>query len=223
MEVLNVRDRSSGTLLTVDEPTGETFVTVEVPPRGLAGGVELEYSMPVTHAPGPFGYNLLSTHLGRPWYPEALASGGRFVDFRDYRVSLRYPEAYGLLSTAGPGKGEVRDGFVHASFAVEGEEDFALALGRGFVAEEDRAGTVAVHSFFHPDHRERVEVVRARTVEAVGWYEDTYGFFPRSSVGIVQGHPQWGGGFPMAGVFIVHLGNLADDFLAFITGDWIVD
>ncbi len=214
--VHGVTGTGSESLSYEGSPTGESLV-IDVPAATGNEEVRVAYSIQVESDPEPFGYHLFSDPLGTRWYPKVLDGDGESDRFSDFVVRLDLPDSFGLLSTGGYGDRQVGGGRVVSRYLTERVQDFAIAAGAGFVVAQHLEGEVPLYAFYHPDNADRFSTVAARTGEALQWYAEIYGFFPGSFMGIVQGHPRWGGGFPMSNMFMVHLGNLNDDFLAFIT------
>jgi hypothetical protein len=59
--------------------------------------------------------------------------------------------------------------------------------------------------------------VAAATARAMGWYEETYGFFPVRTIGVVPGSTRSRGGFPLPNMFMIHQGDLSPGFVRWIT------
>jgi hypothetical protein len=183
------------------------------------GPVTIDYSFALDdEAHETFGYDLIfSIEPGSYWYPDVVNPDGSRDRFHDFEVVLEYPASHAVLTTGGEGEQENDGEWVRATYRAEHVEGFALAIGEGFVVERHDEGHVPIVAFFNPDHADAFATVRDGTAEAAAWYAQTYGFFPVPVVGVIQGHPRWGGGFPLPNMFMVHLGHLRDDFLAFIT------
>jgi hypothetical protein len=78
-------------------------------------------------------------------------------------------------------------------------------------------GGVPVTAFSSAENAAVFKTAAERTAEAAAWYRRRYGFFPVPALGVIQGHPRWGGGYPLPNVFMIHLGNLTPDFVSWIT------
>ncbi len=206
-----------GEPLSYDRSPDQSILTIQLP--GATGNeqVTVAYSIQLETDPAPFGYHLLADPTGTRWYPKVVNGDGESEHFSDFVVTLDFPDDFGVLTTGGYGEREISDDRVVGHYAARRVQDFAVVAGQRFVVTQHLDGTVPLYAFYHPDYGDRFATVAARTIEALEWYMETYGFFPVSFMGIVQGHPRWGGGFPMSNMFMVHLGTLDDDFLAFIT------
>ena len=178
--------------------------------------IVVEYSFRINKTPyvEKIGYY---TYSGSPLYPELLQTGGAPFMFSDFRVRLEYPSTFTVLTSGGPGgtKGD-RDRIV-VEYVVNHSKGFAIVAGEGFELTRREDGAIPVVVFHHPNYADRFSIVIDRTVEAASWYEKTYGFFPLEQVGIIQGSPTASGGYPLPNMFAIHLGNLNEDFITWIT------
>lgn len=190
---------------------------VDVPLDG-ARSLSVEYTAPLDELiKEPFGYYLMAPLGARRFsYPELVEPSGRAIE-ADFRVRLDHPSSLTVYTTGGERRSSSRGGRTVAEYEAERVRGFGVVAGEGFVVESRVEAGVPVVAFYHADYAERFAVVVDRTVEAAAWYRDTYGFFPLERVGIIQGHPRWRGGYPLPDMFVVHLGNLEDDHLAWIT------
>jgi hypothetical protein len=202
-----------GVSLSYDGPSEHGISTIDL---SGAESVIVEYSIQLQPEPEPYGYYMFSEPTGNRWYPRVVNAAGESDRFSDFMVSLDFPDDFGVLTTGGYGERDTDGGRVIARYVAERVQDFAIVAGSGFAVTRQEKGAVPVFAFYQPEYREKFAAVAAHTAEALEWYTETYGFFPASFMGVVQGHPTWGGGFPLSNMFLVHLGILEDDFLAFI-------
>jgi len=192
--------------------------TVQIPFDGKAGtSLSVEYRSSIRgFAWRPFGYLIFEGISG--WaYPRLVDDQGRQSPFADFTVTLDHPASMAVLTTGGPGEADVENGRRRARYHAEHVTNFAIVAGEGYRVERDDADGAPLVAFYHPDHEERYAFVIERAREAAAWYTETYGFFPLEEIGIIQGHPRWGGGYPLPNMFAVHLGLLEDEFLTWIT------
>jgi hypothetical protein len=188
---------------------------LEVELGGQQDKVTLEYSFPVDETSlEPYGYYKLSYS---PVYPEVFQADGNSFRFSDFSVSLEYPSTLSVLTTGGEGELQRQENRITAKYVAEHVKGFAIVAGEGFEVTRREEGGVPVVAFYHPQYAEQFSTVIERTIEAASWYKKTYGFFPLEQVGIIQGHPSWGGGYPLPNMFAVHLGNLDDERITWIT------
>ena len=181
------------------------------------GQVTVRYTIPIDKDPEPYGYHMFSDPTGNRWYPQAMNADGTADHFSDFDVTLEFPEDFGVLTSGGYGDRSAGEGNVVARYSLRRVQDFAVVVGAGFRVTRHGDGAVPVIAFYQPDYEEMFSSVAVHTAEALEWYTGAYGFFPVPFMGVVQGHPRWGGGYPLTNMFMVHLGVLRDDFLAFIT------
>jgi hypothetical protein len=188
---------------------------VEVELGGQQEKVTLEYSFPADETSlEPYGYYKFS---GSPLYPEILQANGNPFRFSDFSVRFEYSSTLSVLTTGGEGKLQRQENRITAQYVVEHVAGFAIVAGEGFEIARREEGGVPVVAFYHPNYSGKFSTVIERTIEAASWYKKTYGFFPLEQVGIIQGHPTWGGGYPLPNMFAVHLGNLDDKRITWIT------
>ncbi len=163
-------------------------------------------------------YSFWSHEPGDYWYPDVVGAGGQRADFKDFEVTLHYPETHTAVTTGIPlGPAARTDGKLSATFRAEHVEGFSVSLGEGFELLEFEGETYKIVGLLPPDEPEAFRLAVELTAEAVSWYRETYGFFPVEQIGIIPGPRRWSGGFPLPNVFMVHRGNLGEDFLRWIT------
>jgi hypothetical protein len=201
----------------------EDMIIVEIP-RGSAGPAEtsltVDYSLPLD--PGTmeaFGYYLYgSTGPGEFWYPDVVGPDGNRARFRDFDVTLTCPAKLTIVTSGAPEPGgKPAAGSRVSRFVVAHVEGFALAAGEGFIEERLEADGTDVALFCEPPLAEMYRKIAGHAVDAIGWYKKTYGFFPVGRITIIQGHSQWGGGFPLPNAFMIHRGSTDPEFLRWIT------
>jgi hypothetical protein len=163
-------------------------------------------------------YSFWSHEPGDYWYPDVVGAGGARADFKDFQVTIDYPETYTAVTTGiQQGSATLGDGKLRATFGSEHVEGFSLSLGEGFeLLELEGEGTTVV-GLLPPDEPDAFRLAVELTAEAVRWYRQTYGFFTVQQIGIIPGPRRWSGGFPLPNVFMVHRGNLGEEFLRWIT------
>jgi hypothetical protein len=167
--------------------------------------VAVEYSFPVDEtALKPYGYYRFS---GSPLYPVLLRAGGRAFRFSDFDVSFEYPATLSVLTTGGEGEPRDHGAWTSAIYGVKHAPGFAIVAGEGFVVDCREEGGVPVVAFYQPEFEGKFSTVIERTVEAAAWYRQTYGFFPLEQIGIIQGHPTWGGGLSFTRYFTALVAN----------------
>jgi hypothetical protein len=178
------------------------------------------YSTPIDPEEAePLGYYLYGGHeAGIAWYPDLVRGANRRERFRDFDVVLTRPDSLTVLTSgreAAPPRTHGRQ--ITQRFEASRLEGFALAFQRGYSLTTVIRGEARVVAFttrgLASTYREAAEAA----LDAVTWYRDTYGLFPVQQIGILQGHPQWSGGFPLPNLFMVHQGDLTSAFLRFIT------
>jgi hypothetical protein len=193
----------------------DTNKILEVELGGAQEQVTVEYSFPVGETSlKPYGYYKFS---GSPLYPEVFQADGNPFPFSDFSVSFEYPPTLSVLTTGGEGELQRHWNRTIAKYAARHVAGFAIVAGEGFEVTRREEGGVPVVAFYRPKYTEQFSTVIERTIEAASWYKKTYGFFPLEQVGIVQGHPTWGGGYPLPNMFAVHLGNLNEERITWIT------
>lgn len=218
---LEVESVTSATRIdTKEDPSG--YLRVLLPTAARPGDVvrlEVRYTSRFNDSFELLGYYSFWAHEpGEYWYPDVMAEGGKRAEFKDFEVTLDYPATYTTLTTGsqvGPTtRGETRQ---RATYRAEHVEGFSVSLGEGFELLELEGDGYTVMGLLPPDESEAFRLAVRLAAEAVGWYRDTYGFFPVRQIGIIPGPRRWGGGFPLANVFMIHRANLQADFLRWIT------
>jgi hypothetical protein len=104
-----------------------------------------------------------------------------------------------------------------ATYRADHVEGFSISLGEGFELMEVEGDGYTIIGLLPLDEPDAFRTAVALTAEAVQWYRETYGFFPVKQIGIIPGPRQWGGGFPLANVFMIHRATLTESFLRWIT------
>ena len=155
---------------------------------------------------------------GRLWYPDLFGPDGSRVRFRDFDVSVTYPDDHAVLTSGREVDSAALSGGKRRSrYTAEGIEGFAVNLARGFELYEVPAGDVTVVAMVPPDDREAFRKAARDTADAVAWYREAYGFFPIDQIGLAPGERHPIGGWPLPRVFLIHRGFIDDDFLRWIT------
>lgn len=197
---------------------------IDVPVRETAAATALvfRYHLPLTaEQQQPFGYWAFA-YFPNTWaYPEIVMPDGTPPPFSDFDVTLEHPASLAMLTSGGHGGDGVATGgstdTVRVRQSAEHVSGFAMVFGEDHRVVRRDSGGVTVVAFYHPDYEERFARVVDATAEAAAWYRRTYGFFPLEEVGIIQGHPQWGGGYPLPNMYAIHLGILDDAHVTWIT------
>jgi hypothetical protein len=155
---------------------------------------------------------------GRLWYPDVFTPDGSRVRFRDFDVTLTYPDDHAVLTSGREiESAAVSDGMRRSRYTAEGIEGFAVNLAPGFELYEVPAGDVTVVAMVPPDDREAFRKAAHLAAAAVAWYRKLYGFFPVDQIGLAPGERHPIGGCPLPRVFLIHRGFIDDDFLQWIT------
>lgn len=216
LEILRISRPGEEESVSWSGPDEGGVVRVPVRDGSARVSISLEYRLTVDSATfRPFGYYIFEGISGWP-HPRLLDEEGR-SPFADFEVSLDHPASLTVLTTGGVGEPRRRETRLRAAYRAEHVRGFAIVAGEGYRIERHDEEGAPVVAFFHPDHEERFRYVIRRAKEAADWYRRTYGFFPLEEIGIIQGHPRWGGGYPLPNMFAVHLGMLQDEFLTWIT------
>jgi hypothetical protein len=164
-----------------------------------------------------FGYALFpGTYKDSNWYPDIYIDDNRNF-FKDFKVTLEYPEKFSLLTSGYSIDHEEEGNLKRSTYKAENVRYFALNIGEGFELNSIRMGATVINYFSPPELLDTYKEISEVTTEAVRWYQDTYGFFPREYISIALGHPSWGGGFPSENLFYIHQGNLDKSYLQWIT------
>jgi hypothetical protein len=193
----------------------DTNKRLEVELGGAQEKVTVEYSFPVDETSlKPYGYYKFSDS---PLYPEVFQADGNSFRFSDFSVSFEYPSTLSVLTTGGEGESQTQENRTIAKYAARHVTGFAIVAGEGFKVTRREEGGLPVVAFYRPEYADQYLTLIERTIEAASWYKKTYGFFPLEQVGIVQGHPTWGGGYPLPNMFAVHLGNLNEERITWIS------
>lgn len=164
------------------------------------------------------GYFLFpANRRGTRWYPELIASDGATVRFADFDVRLDWPDSLTVLASVAI-TNEARAGARRRGrFGADHLEGFTLALGpRHELVRLERDG-VRMEIMVPPELVRAYTEVGERALDAAVFYRELYGFFPNNRLGILPGPAGYWGGFPMPNVFMIHRGNLTEDFVRFIT------
>jgi hypothetical protein len=206
---------------TVAFTLGSDSTTLTVPVAAGAGPavVMIEYQVPFdTAATQGFGYLLaMSTSDESAWYPTVLGISDSLARFRHFETSIEVPRGLAVLAT-----GALVDtvpsetGVLHRYRAAD-VEGVALAVGTGHRVETVGTGRTRVRAFAPVAEVARFRRIAAAAAEAGEWYRSTYGFFPASEIGIVPGYRNARGGYPLPQVFMIHRGDLSDEFVRWIT------
>lgn len=164
-----------------------------------------------------FGYGIFpGTYKDSNWYPDIYIDDNRNF-LKDFKVTLEYPEKFSLL-TSGYIIDHKEGGILKQStYKAENVRYFALNIGEGFELNSISMGPTVINYFSPPELSDTYKEISDVTTDAVRWYQDTYGFFPREYISIAVGHPDWGGGFPSENLFYIHRGNLDKSYLQWIT------
>ncbi|HSG82067.1 MAG TPA: hypothetical protein VLC48_07450 [Gemmatimonadota bacterium] len=211
---------SQARIETVEDPAG--YLQVLLPAAADPGDVielDVRYTSRFNDSYELLGYYSYWAHEpGEYWYPDVIAAGNRRAHFRDYEVTLTYPDSFTMITTGSQaGPATRRDGTLRATYRAEHVEGFAVSLGAGFELLEFEGDGYKVVGLLPPDDPDPFRQAVRLAAEAVEWYRDAYGFFPVRQIGIIPGPRRWGGGFPLANVFMIHRANLQEDFLRWIT------
>jgi hypothetical protein len=222
---LNVQDVRTGTggPLQTERVDGQPKLRVLLPRLEDSARAEIEvaYSVHLDESDlAIFGYYFApSARSTDAWYPQLVGTDGEHPRFIDFDVTLEYPSGWTpmtsgeLVSEQATAAGEA----VRATYRTRHVRGFALALGEGFLLQTVGEPGRLVTAFSSEEMAPKFREIALRTAEAIEWYRETLGFFPVPHIGIVQGHPRWGGGYPLPNAFMIHLGVLRSDFVTYIT------
>ncbi|MCP4573779.1 MAG: M1 family metallopeptidase [bacterium] len=200
-------------------PNADGDLAIALPTEATGPVLELRYSMSLEDADRErFGYYLfMGVDSGNCWYPLVSGPGGERTRFHDFHTTLEYPEGWAAMVSGEPINDALADTGLRETYRARHVEGCALVLGEGFVRRTIERGGIVVTAFSSPDVADDFQVAAEHTARAAAWYESTYGFFPAPHIGVIQGHPRWGGGYPLPQMFMVHLASLKPDFLRWIT------
>jgi len=120
------------------------------------------------------------------WYPRLWWGIGTHDD---YEVRVEIPK--GLTVAA---SGRLQDGVYRAN----GVRAFALFVGRGYESAEAAAGAVRVRAVFTPKGSRCAQILLKTAVDAIGFYQGRFGFYPHNSLTIIPGSDAPVGGYPIA-------------------------
>ncbi|MFN0181573.1 MAG: hypothetical protein ACKVZ0_22405 [Gemmatimonadales bacterium] len=206
---------------TVPFTLGPDSTTLTVPVAAGAGPavVMIEYQVPFdTAATHDFGYLLAtSTSDEEAWYPTVLGISDSLARFRHFETNIEVPRGLAVLAT-----GALVDtvpsetGVLHRYRAAD-VEGVALAVGPGHRVEAAGNGRTRVRAFAPLADVARFRRIAVAAAEAAEWYRSTYGFFPANEIGIVPGFRSARGGYPLPQMFMIHRGDLSDEFVRWIT------
>lgn len=165
------------------------------------------------------GYQTFWSHQpGHYWYPDVVVAGGERARFKDFEVTLEHPPNYGVVTSgARVGEAEAIGSLVRATYRADHVEGFSIHFGEGYETIRLAGDGYTIVGLLPPDDPEPFRRVVRLASQTVDWYREAYGFFPVRQIGVVPGPTQWGGGFPLPNVFLIHRGNLSEDFLRWIT------
>lgn len=165
-----------------------------------------------------YGYILFpGTYKNMCWYPDIYINGKRNFH-KDFTVELSYPKDLTILTSGVlTDSDHTNSKFIKSIFKTKNVRYFGLNAGLKYKLKGIEEENVSVQ-LFYPESLENIyEEVAATALKVINWYSNTYGFFPKKSLGIVVGHPKWHGGFPSENMFYIHQGNLEKSFLQWIT------
>lgn len=207
-------------LMAFLEPDGSHL---DVPLRQLrrsadqAAVITLEYRAALdSSARRQVGYWLFGGADGHVWYPTFPDLQGDFARFFDFDVTIDAPQGIAVLATGEPVDGQAGRG-TPVRYRAQHIEGFALAFDRSLHAIAVQREGISVVALAPDSLAGRFRLVAEEAADAAAWYRQTYGFFPLARIGIVPGSPRSSGGYPLPGIFMVHLGNLTRPFIRAIT------
>jgi hypothetical protein len=158
-------------------------------PRDIAPGesVELVADWVITHEPIKDGEGIATSS----WYPRLWWG---FETLADYQVKLEAPA--GLTVLAG---GKSQNGVILAP----GTRALGIFAGKGFQTASADAGSVPVTIVFTPKGSECAHLLLKTAVDAIGYYQGRFGYYPQNSLTIVPGGDYPAGGYPVATAMVV--------------------
>ncbi|EZH73350.1 hypothetical protein ATO12_20330 [Aquimarina atlantica] len=163
-----------------------------------------------------FGYTVFSGGKERCWYPNIYINNKH--DFhKDFNVVIEHPKRLTLLTSGTLITEEVKQATSVSYFKAKNVLDYGLNAGWDYVNKTISNGEVSL-SYFCPKAKKEIYRNIANTaMEAINWYTEKYGFFPKKRMGLAIGHPKWRGGFPSENLFYIHQGNIEKSFIQWIT------
>lgn len=223
----NLTVSHDGRPLEVEADSSGILVVPLVP--GADPLVELRYQLAASSSNlEQIGYYLFSGHdVGSYWFPGVVGADGSHARFMDFGVNLTLSDTLTVLTTGGgrpassvPGERQRRDGAVHEvrhRFVAEHETGFAVAIGGAHRLVSRRSEELEVLALVPEEDPDPFTEVAQTALDAAQFYREMYGFFPKTTLGLLPGPENFAGGFPMPGIFMVHRGNLTAEFVEFIT------
>lgn len=158
-----------------------------------------------------------STYEDKCWYPDLYANGKRDF-YKDFEVTIQHPERL-QLTTSGYLASEkiASDGNLQSEFSSKNIRYFGLNAAFDFARKTLSNNGISIQYFCPKKMESTYALVTKTAMEAVQWYSEIYGFFPKQQMNIAIGHPTWHGGFPSENMFYIHQGNLETSFIQWIT------
>lgn len=211
-----------GSLQSVSWVAAEGIVHVKISePVGMKQGIRLaiDYSVPLDEeSRKAFGYYVfMGDEPGSLWYPDVVGPGGSRSRFKDFAVKLAHPAGVTVMTSGAPEAiPSSQAPTIEESFVGKHLEGFALCMGDGFTTTRVVDGDLDVTVFSTPDLADTYTTAARYALDAMLWYRKTYGFLPVTHIGLLQGHQDWGGGFPLPNLFMVHRGRTDVEFLQWI-------
>ncbi len=187
------------------------------PIRELKVEFEVDLKM-VSDWRGQVGYVLFPfTSADQGWYPDIYLNGTRYFN-KDFKVSLVHPDEWVFLTSGKLNQQEkVNSNKLRSDFSGKDLHYFGLNAGKGYSLDTKRVGEIQISCLYPETEAVLYQNVLRYAEQAISWYIETYGFFPKSHLGISMGNNNWGGGFPSENVFYIHRGRTDEEFLRWIT------
>lgn len=145
------------------------------------------------------------------WHP--WIDRGRHTQ-SDFQVRLDVPSEYTLATS---GVWHKKSG----TYRAQGVRSFGLFLGQGLETLEATAGDVSVRCVFPPQGRACAELLLETAADAIGFYQDRWGFYPADSLTIIPGMNRPAGGYPVATNMVAIHGMQQFDTMPKLHWQWI--
>ena len=129
------------------------------------------------------------------WYPKLWWG---VESWNDFDVHLDIPKGY-IVITSGGWSPSIRH------FRGSDVRDFGIVVARNVRAVEKRMGDVSLTVFASPAGMPCATLLAETACDAIGFYQELFGFYPRRTLAIVPGADTGSGGMPIAtGIVAVH-------------------
>lgn len=139
-------------------------------------------------------YPMLAEYLDDGWNTAPYFTDGEcfYSKCADYRITLRLPETYTVISSGD----EVQNADGTWTLTAENMRDLAVIAGNAYDVLTADAGGVTVRSWFcsaRDEDREAGELCLQAAVDAVNAYMEKWGAYPYGTLDVVQAYYNYGG------------------------------